>query len=399
MEWRSVIEKAVAPLAKKTLPLCDALGAVVAEPLYAQRPSPAWPESLRDGYLCYRDELGLAIKDGLPIVFEAAAGSLDIPPLVRGTAQRIFTGALVQGVCAELCVVPLEQCDEHQSRFFVKEEAFAPSSPFIAEAGSVFPAGVQLLSAGMVIDGGNLARLITAGIKEVEVFSSPLVCFVSSGSELVAPAENSGRQLLPGEKYAVNDLIISDGIASHIACGTSFTSCQIKDSLAELTAFFQQKSSRYDLIITSGGTGPGKYDLIRSAFCAAGGEVLVDSFAMLPAGRAIFGLLKGVPVLCLPGPPHAVTTLLYEVVIPLVRLLRGEREVWPEVLDAFFMGESREPASSLRLRSGELFFRQGKCLVKEIKRGERGNCHIFYPAGKRIAKDDLVRVHLLPCYR
>lgn len=388
MEWRSVIEKTVAPLHKKIVPLQDASGQIAAAPLYAKLPSPAHAEALRDGYLCYRDELDLAMGEGLPVVFEVAAGTLDAPPLKHGTVQRIFTGALVRGDVAMLCVVPQESCYSEGGRVFLKESCNPQAPSFIAQAGSIFTAGVQLAGAGAMLDGWKIARLAAGGIKEVPVFCAPVVSFCSSGSELVAP--DSGRNLLAGEKYSVNDLLVKDGIAPYGGCLRRFW---VQDSHEELVDFFYKNQKCCDLLITSGGMGPGKYDLVRSAFLAAGGEIILDSFAMLPGRRAIFGLLGKTSVLCLPGPPHAVATLVHEVVVPLVRLLRGEKEVWPQALAATLMEDGSKPSSFLRLKPGVLRWQQGQWLVTPAVGGQSGNCHILYPAGKKTRKGDVVTVH------
>ncbi len=388
MGWRSVIEKTVTPLHKKMVPLQDALGQIAAAPLYARLPSPAHAESLRDGYLCYQDELNQAMEVGLPIVFEAAAGTLDVPPLKRGTTQRIFTGALVRGEVDRLCVVLQESCRKEGDRVFLKE-SYPPKAPsFIAEAGSIFAAGVELAVVGTMLDGWKIARLAAGGIREVPVFSAPSVFFCSSGSELVAP--DSGRDLLPGEKYSVNDLLVKDGIAPYGGCLHRFW---IPDSHEELVDFFCNNSACCDLLITSGGMGPGKYDLVRSAFLAAGGKIELDSFAMLPGKGAMFGLLGKTPVLCLPGPPHAMAPLVYELIIPVVRLLRGEKQVWPETLAATLMEDGPDSASFLRIKPGMLLWRQQQWFVTTAGDGQSGNCHIFYPAGKKVCKGDLITVH------
>ncbi len=390
MEWRCYIEQRVLPLSGVSVPLSDALGAVTAKPLSAKVASPAYAESMRDGYLCYRNEIDSAVQEGLPVVFEAAAGSLDVPELLPGTAHRIFTGAVVRGETAGLCVIPQEYGREEDRHFFpLKGRADVDCHSFIAGAGKFFAAGSTLLLAGEQLDGWRLAQLANAGIERVSVFPSPLVSLCCSGSELVAPTP--ARRLLPGEKYSVNDLIIKDGVQRY---GGRMKSCQVQDCHQELVAFFDNESRCCDMIVTCGGMGEGKYDLTSSAFLAAGGEVVCDNFAMLPGKRILFGMFGSVPVLCLPGPPRAVATLLYELVVPLLRLLRGEKDVWPQEVAAELVADGPEPAASLRLKTGTLFYQQGRCLVMPVKGMAQGNCSILYPAGRRARQGELVTVHL-----
>ncbi len=67
--------------------------------------------------------------------------------------------------------------------------------------------------------------------------------------------------------------------------------------------------------------------------------------------------------------------------------------MWPEILVAMLMEDGPSPVSFPRIKSGVLLWRQGQWLVTTAVDGQSGNCHILYPAEKKICKGDLVTVH------
>lgn len=387
MEWRQVVEENVRPLSRQSLPLVDGFGRVVAADLFSAVSVPVVPESLRDGYLCYRADLQCAVDKGLPVVFEVAAGTTDVPVLQRGEAQRIFTGGQVRSTGEQCCVLPLEICREEDGRFFpARTVCTSGTPPFLLQRGAEISVGECLAREGQRLDGGELARIASAGEIVLPVFTLPRVALCCTGTELIPP----GELLQPGQKYSVNDLILRNGLR---CCGADLISCRISDDLNQVIAFFQAASG-YDLLLSTGGLGPGKFDLVRRAFLAAGGEILLESLAMRPGKTIIFGRLGDTLVMSLPGPPRAVETLLYELVLPVVRLLSGEKEVWPRKIQVKLMTTEKKSSPVLRLRPGLLCWHEGGCQVGAAEAGGVVDCHILYPPGRLVKKGEFIDVHL-----
>ena len=73
-------------------PLGESAGRVLGEDLVARDPLPAFDHSAMDGYAIATADLGADGPFALPVVGESRAGR-EVPPLLRSTACRIFTGA------------------------------------------------------------------------------------------------------------------------------------------------------------------------------------------------------------------------------------------------------------------------------------------------------------------
>ena len=102
-----LLARAPAPPPVERVALNQALGRVLAEPLYAPFEVPAWDNSAMDGYALRAADLPAA-GGCLPLAGRIAAGDAAAQALPAGHAVRIFTGApLPSGADS---VVMQEQC-------------------------------------------------------------------------------------------------------------------------------------------------------------------------------------------------------------------------------------------------------------------------------------------------
>jgi len=81
-----------------------------------------------------------------------------------------------------------------------------------------------------------------------------------------------------------------------------------------------------DMIITTGGMGPGKYDLMEQVFVELGGEPVYQRLRVRPGRSTLFGMIGQTPFFALPGPPPAVRILFHELVAPALDRMQGLRE-------------------------------------------------------------------------
>ncbi len=171
----------------------------------------------------------------------------------------------------------------------------------------------------------------------------------------------------------------------------------VKDSKQELQELFAKVSNgKLDVMITTGGMGPGKYDLVESMFIKAGGEVIFNTIAMRPGKSVLFGILNGTVFFGLPGPPYAVRTLLNELVSPAILAMQGTKDSWPKMVEAHLQHQINIKRNDiLRLKDAVLSLEKGKCLVRFAERREIPNCSILLPPGQlHYGEDALVEVHL-----
>lgn len=351
----------------------EALGRVVSDSVVAAEDHPAGAESLRDGYvLCPPGK-----KEGDEVLFrvvgEIAAGSTPYPALLPGSACRIFTGALVPAGGER--VVPQEQCRRLGELVAVAADALTGNRTYVRGQGSDISRGAPLLERGVRVSVDQLVTLAAAGVETLEVARRPRAAFFCTGSELVA----AGDLLVGGRKLSVNTLLLRHLLPRF---GAEVVEQRLVVDKAEAVAaiFARVRRGDIDLAVTTGGMGPGKYDLVEQAFVDAGGSVLFDHLPMLPGRSILCGLLGATLVVALPGPPYAVRTLIHELVGPLLLLQQGAADYRPQTILATLTEPCRLRAGDLlQVKAGVLTITGSTCTVRPATAIETVSCFMLFP--------------------
>jgi len=370
--------------------LGPALGRILFDDIAAEQPVPAFAESTRDGYVISGSDGGNG-AGRYRIVDEIAAGR--VKPalrLVPGTACRIMTGGAVPEGSER--VVPYEQCVEQDGLVTIPERLLQARSTFIRQVGSDIARGEKLVEGGVRLQGEHLELLSSCGIDEVMVAARPVVGFFCTGSELKTYAVG----LENGQKVSSNAYLLSGVLASYGASVRDFGIAG--DTGGQLSALFARvREWAGDLVVSTGGMGPGKYDLVESAFLAAGGTIFFHGLAVRPGKAMLFGRLGRTLFFALPGPPHAVRTLLHALVGPALLAMQGRGQTGPKKTEANLLHplEVRHH-DVLLLKDGMLVLSGGRCEVRLAGRLETPNCHILlHPGRSRYDKGATVDILLV----
>jgi molybdopterin molybdotransferase len=369
--------------------LQEARRRIVSGDIAAVTPQPSFDESTRDGYVIFLYPGSEEKPNNYEIVGEIPAGKPYLNSLVPGTACRIMTGGCVPKGSTR--VVPFEDCIEQNGTVIVADPSLLPAETFIKKTGSEIAGGEILVPGGVALQAGHLALLASCGMHSVEVAARPLAGHVCTGSELTATSE--GLEI--GQKVSSNSFLI-DGLLAAVGARPVNMGI-IKDTERDvLDLFAKVRTDELDVMITTGGMGPGKYDLVERVFVEAGGKVLFNSLSMRPGKSVLFGILGRTLVFGLPGPPYAVRALLNELVGPALLAMQGAKGLWPEEAQAHLLHRINIKRNDiLRLKDGVLTFSEGKCLVRFAGRLEIPNCFILLPPGQsHYSEGALVEVHL-----
>jgi len=322
-----------APLAPRFVPLRKARGYVLAEAVAARHPLPPFDNAAMDGYAVRAADLADASPERparLRIVADVPAGSALDPVLAPGEAARIMTGAALPTDAD--AVVPLE--DTAPGRAFpacgdVAIERPAAAGSHVRHAGEEVRAGDPLLPAPLLLAPRHLAAAAAAGHDELLVHPTPRVAVLATGDELVAPGGALGR----GQLSESNSILLAALVEA--AGGVVARVGVVGDEPEALRARVADVRESVDVIVLTGGVGPGAYDVVRAAF----GAVLdFHDVAMQPGRPQAFGRLPGgPPVLGLPGNPVAAAVSFEVFVRPALARLRGlgaERRTFPAIAGA-----------------------------------------------------------------
>lgn len=383
-EAHAAIAAELTPLPCEQVPLARALGRINAVALLAEQPKPSYTQSTRDGFAlaeqpCSLDELSAAFQ----VSGEVAAGRLEQQRVQPGQAYRIMTGAMLPAGAVR--VVPFEICQEQGSRLTVAREELGREQLYIRLQGQDIRQGQELVAAGTRLCPDHLLLSAENGTQEIQVYQRPGVAVICTGSELV----QSGEALLPGQKISGNSVLLAALIQQeHCRLVRSITvrddADMILSRLEQVLA--QDTPDKPDLLISTGGTGPGKFDLIQQVVARLGGNPRYNLLKIRPGKSTLFAMLGKVPLFALPGPPPAARLLFHELVVPGLHRLQGLPD---ETVSSRGLADAllTEPVhvrrnGYLSLKSAVATLCNGRLQVRPAKKFERMNAimHLTCPA-------------------
>lgn len=303
------------PVEVDTVPLIDATGRWLAEPLVAHRTQPARVLSSMDGYAVRRQDLPGPWR----VIGESAAGTRFDRLVGQCEAVRISTGAALPS--AADCVIVQESVSLEGQTLSLTVPA-EPVGNWIRDVGSDFTRGDLLLAAGAELTPPRIALAAVAGRATLAVRRRVRVAFLSTGTELVPVGVDSGDDRLPES----NSPMLAAMLRA-LPCEVHHFGI-VSDDLSALTKAFHQ-AAPFDILVTTGGASVGDHDLVRPALIAAGGTIDFWKIAMRPGKPLMAGMLGRTVVLCLPGNPVSafVTATLF--LLPLVRHMSGASDPLP----------------------------------------------------------------------
>lgn len=317
---------AVTPLPAVTVSIGHALHRVLAEPAYAARELPPFTQSAVDGYALRHADLA---NGPLVLAGVVRAGARDgAPRLVPGTAQRIYTGAMLPDGADSV----LRQEGAHIAEGRLHATAPLAAGSDVRHRGEELAAGTMLAPDGTRITPGILAALAMAGVATVEARAAPRVAVLVTGDEVVAP----GAATRPGQVHDANGPLVTGWLAAQGYAGVLLQ--RVADSAEAVRSALAGALARSNLVITTGGVSVGDHDYVPSVARALGVEPLFWKVAQKPGKPVFAGRSERALVLGLPGNPASVLVNLVVYVRRALDRLEGLREPGPR----FVAGALRE---------------------------------------------------------
>ncbi len=363
-------------LASEKCSLALAAGRVLSSDIISIDPVPGYDESTRDGF-ALGVPLEIAGNSYKLIKDEAFAGNTSEIALGIGQACHVMTGGLIptgthRVVPKELATVfggiLLKVCDLNSLPEFIKRR------------GSELAQGQPIWKKGTILKAAHLASLAQIGHETVDVYRRPNVGVLATGSELV----ELGEELAPGLKVASNKYLLSQLCSSF---GADVVDLGIVgDNGDELTFFFSTLAERkFDVIITTGGMGPGKYDLLEKTFCSVGGKMITNSLPLSPGKSTLVGWLGDTLFFGLPGNPSAVHPLFVELIAPGLLSMQGLQGIFPKPGKAILQTVINAKKSRITaLRQGVLELQGITRVVRAAEKNEIADCYIIIDPDRNV---------------
>ncbi|NUK38853.1 molybdopterin molybdotransferase MoeA [Streptomyces lunaelactis] len=317
-----------APLRSRRVPLDQALGQVLAEPLAAHCDLPSFDTSAMDGWAVAGPGPWTIQGDG-----SILAGHGDAPPLPDGAAVRIATGARIPPEATAVIRGEHSRTDADRRQLHAEREVIPGQD--IRPRGQECRSGDELLPAASLVTPAVLGLAAAAGYDELLTVRRPRVEVLVLGDELLTAG-------LP------HDGLIRDALGPMIgpwlrALGVEVIATRRLGDDAE-ALHEAVTTSGADLLLTTGGTAAGPVDHVHPVLRKAGAELLVDGVAVRPGHPMLLARLAPdtrrpdphgpdphgpdarLParyLVGLPGNPLAAVSGLLTLAEPLLRALAG----------------------------------------------------------------------------
>jgi molybdopterin molybdotransferase len=315
---------AIRPLGTETVPLRDALGRVLAADARSPIEHPPWDNSSMDGYAVRAVDVsaaGALSPVVLPVSETVRAGQRPTRPLAAGSAVRIMTGAPVPDGADT--VIRVEDTDGGETRVEIRNARDAGRN--VRPRGEDLQVGSVAVAGGTVLGPAQLGVLASIGCQGLEVHRRPRVAILTSGDELVDvdrfDAVRRGDRIISSNGYTTT-------AAAQVA-GADVVDLGIVPDDPTVYAERLTRALDSDLVITTGGVSVGAFDFTKDVVRSLGADLQLWRVLMRPGAPLGFGTLRGVPWLGLPGNPVSAMVTFEVFARPVIRRLRGEREVFP----------------------------------------------------------------------
>ncbi len=289
------------------VPLSEAHGRILLEPISAAVDVPMFDNSSVDGYAVRAADVAGANPSSparLHLSGRIPAGEASAGELTAGACVRLFTGSpLPRGADAVVMQEETRIKPDQPDEVLVIE----PVRPWenVRFRGEDVKRGTALVEAGAVLTIGRIALLAAVGVGWVNVGRRPVVGLLATGSELIDP----GQPLAPGQIYESNRTGLAPLIERAGAMAKIFPI--VPDAFEATRAALERAQDECDLVITCGGVSVGEMDFIKTAFEQLGGKLQFWKVAIKPGRPFVFGRGRDAWLFGLPGNPvSALVTFL-----------------------------------------------------------------------------------------
>jgi len=288
----------------ESIALDQAQKRILAKDILATREQPPFDRVAMDGIAIYFDTV---INKEYPTQGIQAAGSPQLTLANKENCIEVMTGSILPVGCN--CVVPYEKIDINNQIATINETALKIYQN-IHPKGSDYNKGDTLIKSHTIINSPVSAIIASQGTPKVDVFKTPKLAIISTGSELVDLGESAKEyQIYMSNSYAIETELHNFGIHNctrvHISDDPKTTHTKIEDCL-----------NNYDILILTGGVSKGKFDYVPETLNQLGVEKLFHKIEQKPGKPMWYGTFENKQIFALPGNPVSSLVCLRRYVIP-----------------------------------------------------------------------------------
>ncbi|MBI9084904.1 MAG: molybdopterin biosynthesis protein [Desulfobacterales bacterium] len=298
--------------ASEIVPVPDAVGRTLAEPVFARLSSP---------------NFHAAAMDGIAVRARDTFGVSETRPRELVVGEKTFflnTGHVLPPQCdAVIMIENVQVIDETRVRIE------APVFPWqhVRKMGEDIVATELLFAQNHLVTPYCVGALLSGGIFSVPVRKAPRVLIIPTGSELVDWRDLGPAALAPGQVLETNSFVL--GKLVEATGGTWTRHEKVSDRQEKIAdAVTGAAAQGYDMVLIVGGSSAGSEDFAR-AVIAELGEVLVHGVTIMPGKPVIMGTVSDRPVFGIPGYPVSAIIAFEQFVRPMICRMLGRPDFEP----------------------------------------------------------------------
>lgn len=302
-------------IGREEVRLEDAIGRLLAEDIFSDRPMPPFDRVTMDGIAILFD----SYKDENTSFEIEAVGPAGSPQLTLQDSSKCIE--IMTGACLPLgtdTVIRYEDLELINGAYQIKEKVRKGQN--IHEKGSDHDQHSILLNKGTEIKAIDINVLATVGKTRVNVVKIPKVAVVSSGDELVdIEAIPASYQIRKSNVYMISARLKQLGVTTN--------SFHFKDNADEIYSQMQEILNEYDVLIMSGGVSKGKFDFIPEVLDQLNFEKRFHKVKQRPGKPFWFGVNDSKTVFAFPGNPVSTLACFHKYFIPWLQMSIGRKPV------------------------------------------------------------------------
>lgn len=316
-------------LAAERVPVPEAVGRVLAAPVFAAISAPSYHA---------------AAMDGVAVKAEATYGASEGRPKELAVGRSAFfvnTGnVLPDGTDAVIMIENVQVKGEE--RVVIEAPAFPWQN--VRRIGEDIVATELLFARHHRITPYCVGALLTGGVFSVPVLKKPHAVIIPTGSELVDWRRTPLADVRPGQVLETNSFVLGKLVED--GGGTYARAEAVADETSRIRAAVEAAvSGGCDCVLILGGSSAGAEDYARAVLEEIG-EVLVHGITIMPGKPAVVGVVGDTPVFGMPGYPVSAIIVFEQLVRPLLAALLRQPEPARETVT---VTPTRKMASKLGL--------------------------------------------------
>ena len=299
----------------ETVSLSNANGRILACDVIAPRNIPAFDNAAVDGYAYAHDDFE-PTGGFFPLKNRIAAGDTAEIELPGFAAARIFTGAKMPKGADTIAMQ--EDCMLHDEDGgpYISIPAGLKKGANCRLAGEDVATDEIVAKSGIKLRPQDLAAIASTGTNEIQVYRPLKIGLLSSGNEILRPGETFEQ----GKVYDANHFMLSGLLENLNVEINDLGVCP--DDAEKVHALLKDASTKFDVIISSGGASKGEEDHFVDELRDLG-KCHLWQLAVKPGRPMSFGQIDDTLVFTLPGNPVAAFVCFSLYVRPSIQSLSG----------------------------------------------------------------------------